>query len=198
MFFVSGCVVRTYTVERDRVDQAVYGNKGFIMGTAPAATNTDTEQVKKTREIYNVEVELPSSYRTTKEEKARYRNKDKELYGNRGYVSGSMTPEKEVYVSESGNEKVSSSEPVGISGASRMPQVVYNELSASTGTQMLSSGSGAQNQQYVVQKGDTLQKISQKFFKTTQRWKSIYDANKNILKSPDRIRPGQKLLIPKD
>ncbi|HAZ09787.1 MAG TPA: hypothetical protein DCY56_01590 [Candidatus Omnitrophica bacterium] len=79
-----------------------------------------------------------------------------------------------------------------------MPQIVYSEPSGDTGIKVLSSGSGNEKQYYVVQKGDTLQTISEKFFGTTQKWKSIYDINKHILKSPDRIRPGQKLVIPKE
>jgi len=172
MFFVSGCVIRTYTTEMDRVDQEIRGNRGVIMGVPSEAVETEP-QVKKTRTIYNVEVELPSGYRTEQEVK------DKELYGNRGYIKGNITPEKEVFLS-------------GPSDSARMPQVVYSEPS---GNEALSAG-GKHKQVYVVQKGDTLQKISEKFFGTTKKWKSIYDLNKQVLKSPDRIRAGQKLLIP--
>lgn len=49
---------------------------------------------------------------------------------------------------------------------------------------------------YTVQKGDTLQKISQKFYGTTKNWYKIYKANKDVLKSPDKIRPGQTITIP--
>ena len=49
---------------------------------------------------------------------------------------------------------------------------------------------------YTVKKNDTLQKISYKFYNTTRKWKKIYNANKDILKSPDEIRPGQVLKIP--
>lgn len=49
---------------------------------------------------------------------------------------------------------------------------------------------------YVVQKGDTLEKIAKKFYGSTKKWYRIYKANKETLKSPDRIRPGQKLVIP--
>ncbi|MDD5653378.1 MAG: LysM peptidoglycan-binding domain-containing protein, partial [Candidatus Omnitrophica bacterium] len=49
---------------------------------------------------------------------------------------------------------------------------------------------------YTVQKNDTLQKISQKYFGTTRKWMKIYDANKDVLKGPDKIRPGQVLRIP--
>ncbi len=194
MFFASGCVVRTYTTERDRVDQEIYGNRGVIMGTPPAVS--ETTQVRKTRTIYNVEVEVPSAYRALTEEKTK--NKDKDLYGNRGYMQGSMAPEKEIYVPESGKGQISTARLSGRLGSARMPQIVYSEPSSDTGTGVLSSGSGNEKQYYVVQKGDTLQTISEKFFGTTQKWKSIYDANKHILKSPDRIRPGQKLVIPKE
>ena len=54
----------------------------------------------------------------------------------------------------------------------------------------------AGGESYTVQKGDTLQKISKKFYGTTQNWYKIYKANKEVLKSPDRIQPGQMLRIP--
>jgi len=189
MFLVSGCVVRTYTTEMERVDQEIYGNRGVIMGTPPVVE--DTTQAKKTRTIYNVEVEVPSIYRAPAE-----RNKDKDLYGNRGYIQGNMAPEKEVYVSESGKERVSTGRLGNKSGSGRMPQIVYSEPSSDTGTENLSSSGAKHKEFYVVQKGDTLQKISEKLYGTTRKWQSLYNANKHMLKSPDRIRSGQKLLIP--
>lgn len=51
-------------------------------------------------------------------------------------------------------------------------------------------------EKYKVQKGDTLQKISKKFYGTTKKWKKIYDANKDILKGPDKVYPGQTINIP--
>jgi nucleoid-associated protein YgaU len=53
-------------------------------------------------------------------------------------------------------------------------------------------------QSYTVGKNDTLQKISQKFYGTTKKWIKIYNANKNTLKNPDRLYPGQTLNIPED
>jgi nucleoid-associated protein YgaU len=43
-------------------------------------------------------------------------------------------------------------------------------------------------QEYVIQDGDTLQKISMKFYGTHGKWMNIYDANKDVLKDPNRIR----------
>lgn len=192
MLVMSGCVMRSYTTEMDRVDQEIYGNRGVIMGTPPAVE--ETQQVRKTRTIYNLEVELPSAYRTSQE------IEDKDLYGNRGYVRGGVTPEQEVYVSEKGGERVSGSTRLSGSGLGlkNMPQIVYSEPSSENSSAGSSAVSSSGNEYYVVKKGDTLQKISEKFFKTTTRWKDIYEANKHILKTPDRIRPGQKLVIPKN
>ena len=188
MFIFSGCVMRTYTTEMDRVDQELYGNRGVIMGTPPAVE--DTTQVRKTRTIYNVEVEVPSAYKPQTE--CRIKTNDKELYGNRGYMQGSLSPEKEIYVPGGKEEKVPNTTRLGGGMNSvKMPEIVYKESSSASSNEV-------KKEYYVVQKGDTLQSISQKVFKTTQKWKSIYEANKHVLKSPDRIRPGQKLVMPKD
>ncbi len=48
---------------------------------------------------------------------------------------------------------------------------------------------------YVVQKGDTLQKISQKTYGTTKKWPAIMKANGM---KDDKIRVGQKLVLPQE
>lgn len=49
---------------------------------------------------------------------------------------------------------------------------------------------------YTVQKGDTLSRISGKVYGTTAKWQQIYDANRDIMKSPNDLQIGQKLKIP--
>jgi nucleoid-associated protein YgaU len=49
---------------------------------------------------------------------------------------------------------------------------------------------------YVVQGGDSLSKISKKFYGDANSWKRIFEANKDIVKNPDLIQPGWKLRIP--
>lgn len=54
---------------------------------------------------------------------------------------------------------------------------------------------------YVIQAGDNLAKIAQKFYGTergnkTLNVKRIFEANRRVLKSPDDISVGQKLIIP--
>lgn len=49
---------------------------------------------------------------------------------------------------------------------------------------------------YTVKSGDTLSKISQEFYGDANRYKQIFEANRDQLSDPDKIKPGQTLKIP--
>jgi len=49
---------------------------------------------------------------------------------------------------------------------------------------------------YTVVSGDSLSKIAKKIYGDANRWKEIFEANKDTVKNPDLIRPGQVLKIP--
>jgi nucleoid-associated protein YgaU len=49
---------------------------------------------------------------------------------------------------------------------------------------------------YTVKAGDTLSKISREFLGDANEYMRIFDANKDQLKDPDIIQPGQVLKIP--
>lgn len=173
IFLSSGCIVRTYQLTRDRVDQDLSaGNRGYLLGKAPSV---EEKEKKLTRTTQVVEVEIGSPIKFEKmpkqkpqeaitEEKATAAEKTEGLQkteeqpseGNRGYTTQSVTPEiaEPKAAVEAGFEK------------------------------------------YTVAKGDTLQKISQKFYGTTKKWQKIYEANKNVLKGPNKIHSGQVLNIP--
>jgi nucleoid-associated protein YgaU len=51
-------------------------------------------------------------------------------------------------------------------------------------------------QVYVVQPGDSLSKIAKEVYGQAGRWKEIFEANKDQIKDPNLIRPGQELRIP--
>lgn len=56
------------------------------------------------------------------------------------------------------------------------------------------SGQGFKS--YIVEKNDTLQKISQKLYGTTKKWNKIFEANKDVLGAANKIYPGQVLKVP--
>jgi nucleoid-associated protein YgaU len=49
---------------------------------------------------------------------------------------------------------------------------------------------------HIVQRGDTLSAISEKYYGTPLYWQKILAANDKILKDPDRLVPGTRLVIP--
>lgn len=49
---------------------------------------------------------------------------------------------------------------------------------------------------YTVAAGDNLSKIARHCYGNANEWKKIFDANRDQLSDPDRIRPGQILKIP--
>lgn len=54
----------------------------------------------------------------------------------------------------------------------------------------------ATDRMYVVQGGDSLSKISKKFYGDANSWKRIFEANRDVVKNPDLIQPGWRLRIP--
>jgi len=167
-FALSGCVVRTYPLIKDRIDQDLTsGNQGYLKGSSAE----EIKDRKTTRVTQVVEVELHSPIRfegapkrKAREEIAstsygRIETEDDDLSaGNRGYLTQSIIPE----ISEPEVSKAVSFE------------------------------------RYTVEKNDTLQKISQKFYGTSKKWMKIYNVNKDVLKGPNKVYAGQVLNIPKE
>jgi len=51
-------------------------------------------------------------------------------------------------------------------------------------------------QYYVVKKGDTLSKIAKEYYGDASLYPQIFEANRDVLKDPNKIQVGQKLRIP--
>ena len=49
---------------------------------------------------------------------------------------------------------------------------------------------------YVVVNGDSLSKIAKREYGDVNKWRTIYEANKDLINDPDLIYPGQELKIP--
>jgi len=162
---LTGCIVRTYTITKERLDQDIAGNRGYIQGGAPAL---ETKDRSSTRETVVVELELGSPVIFGKPKPKTY----KEARADLGYLEDAEEPatrdalQERQFIVEEDLLPVVEEEPTFV--------------------------------QYKVQSGDTLQKISKKFYGTYRKWQKIYDANRNKLKNPDAISPGLILDIPEE
>ena len=59
-----------------------------------------------------------------------------------------------------------------------------------------SGASSTASKIYEVVSGDSLSKIAKREYGDAKLWPRIFEANKDLLKDPDKIFPGQKLKIP--
>ena len=57
-------------------------------------------------------------------------------------------------------------------------------------------GSSTATKIYEVKSGDSLSKIAKREYGDANAWPRIFEANKDLLKDPNKIFPGQKLKIP--
>ena len=156
---LSGCVVRTYPLTRDRIDQDLTtGNRGYLSGSGPAPSEGE-RKTTRTTEVVEIELRSPIKFeKSSKPNEAAPKEEVAATEGNRGYITETQSQTSEV------------SQP---------------QLETPTSYE-----------KYTVQKGDTLQKISMHFYGTSKRWKKIFNANKDLLKTPNKVRVGQVLNIP--
>ena len=50
--------------------------------------------------------------------------------------------------------------------------------------------------EYTIKSGDSLSKIAKQFYGNANEWQKIYNANRDKIKDPNLIYPGQKIIIP--
>ena len=73
---------------------------------------------------------------------------------------------------------------------------VSESAAAKTQTAGAGIGGGENVRRYTVQAGDSLSKISKQFYGNANQYMKIFEANRDQLSDPDKIRPGQQLVIP--
>ena len=49
---------------------------------------------------------------------------------------------------------------------------------------------------HLVKRGESLSGISYKYYGSANKWRKIYNANRNVIKNADKLKPGTKLIIP--
>jgi len=132
---------------------------------------------------------------------------DTEIKGNQGYLFGEPTQaEKEHKVKEKrtisvleielGSHQPREIEPKAQTPATTNIEPQESETDISREEMSAPAAGEIKYTSYTIQPGDTLQKISMKFYGTTRKWKMLYNENKDVLKSPDKIRPGKTIKIP--
>ena len=166
-----GCArVTTQVVEKPRVDQELQGNRGFLKGTAPSAAPSR----KQTRKIIQMDVELATAQELTpwKVRKAAPESSVPPVTRPSHVTPPSVSEE------DQWEETPVTRQPSAIEPAAPKPAPAPETTT------------------YVVQKGDTLEKIASKVYGDSSKWYRIYKANKDKLSSPNRVYPGQKIVIP--
>ena len=75
--------------------------------------------------------------------------------------------------------------------------ITVNEAAAPKAqTAGASANAGTQTRTYTVKPGDSLSKISREFYGDANKYQKIFEANRDKLSDPDKIRAGQELVIP--
>lgn len=76
-----------------------------------------------------------------------------------------------------------------------IPEAGKPDFSGVTGS-VRGEGLPPEARTYTVEKGDTLSHIAKAHYGRASKWRAIFDANRDLLDDPDKIRPGQVLTIP--
>ena len=125
--------------------------------------------------------------------------------GNRGYLVG-KPPETPVelkttrQIMQTDIEIPSFYKPKRTGGAAGPMDIVPPEMDVTEqAAQAPAQGVPEPYDTYVVKKGESLWSIAAKpeVYGKATRWRRIFDANREVLKSPDRLRPGMALKIPR-
>lgn len=75
------------------------------------------------------------------------------------------------------------------------PSAQAQSAAAGAGSSQTTSG-GGRIESYVVREGDTLSKISQRFYGDAHEFMRIFYANRDKLNDPDKIKAGETLKVP--
>ena len=76
--------------------------------------------------------------------------------------------------------------------------VVASTDKATASSVKTTQGVSPATQSYIIKAGDTLSRLSERFYNSADKWERIFEANKDTVKNPNYIYIGQKLVIPLD
>ena len=171
---MTGCArISTQVVDKPRVDQELEktsGNRGYLLGKAPAPGPR-----KATRQMFQTDIEM-----ATKDE---------------------MNPWKKAKPAAPAAQKTQAAPAQRQAAAvpAPAPKTDWQEQASEPAPKVAVSVPASADpavRTYVVKKNDTLEKVSAAVYGDPGKWRRIYEANKDTLKSPNKIYVGQKLAIP--
>ena len=85
------------------------------------------------------------------------------------------------------------SSTMGAGASPAAPRADFSDVQSAS-----SSAPVEQQRTYTVVAGDSLSKIAKREYGDAAKWRGIWDANRDSIKNPDLIHPGQVLNLPAD
>jgi nucleoid-associated protein YgaU len=76
------------------------------------------------------------------------------------------------------------------------PKADFSNVQSGSSSTAPSPAAPATANTYVVKQGDSLSRIAKERYGNANQWPKIYEANRDVIKNPDLIYPGQTLKIP--
>ena len=187
--FLTGCVT-VRKVVRERVDQDISGNQGYLVGS----TDASLESRPVDREYIDIRIEVPTWGEVTApavrheddKSKADAKTTGDMPSGNKGYVSGRSKVDpyalkkqpKTTTAYEYDDYEIDIYDDYG-------DALVYEEVVVKP-----------VYQEYTVKEVDTLSHIAKAFYDKASKWTVINEANADKIKDPSRVKAGTKLRIP--
>ena len=165
----AGCGVsaKSYVQVKERLDQEPAGNAGYFMGGPKEGTAQPDR--RKTRRVYVMEF-----------------SKENAIPDEDTTVSSTTTRTVETYA-----PPPQESEP-----APRRRIELPNFDDVDRGASSSEPSGPTSAVEYTIENNDTMQKISKKFYDSYSKWPKIYEANKDRIPDPNRIKPGITITIP--
>ena len=186
--FLAGCVT-VRKVVRERVDQDIAGNQGYLTGSS----DVSQEPRSVDREYIDIRVEVPTWDELTSpavrheddKSKAAVTTKDVPS-GNKGYVSGRSKVDPYASKKQPKTTAVYEYDDCEIDIYDDQGDVfIYEEEVVKPAYQ-----------EYTVKQSETLSHIAKAFYNKASKWTVIYEANSDKIKDPSRVKAGTKLRIP--
>jgi NitT/TauT family transport system substrate-binding protein len=85
-----------------------------------------------------------------------------------------------------------------VQGAAKPTSAAAEKPQATQGAKPTRTSTSSVSQPYIVKAGDTLSRLAERFYNSIHKWEKIYEANRDVVKNPNYIYIGQKLVIPPD